>query len=74
MRREAKDLTVHFTLTDMKERIAVVYSGILPDLFREGQGIITQGRLDNSHVFVADQVLAKHDSNTTVTTAYDVQT
>ena len=63
VQRRGNDLTVHFTLTDTKERIPVVYSGILPDLFREGQGIITQGRLDDKRVFVADQVLAKHDEN-----------
>jgi cytochrome c-type biogenesis protein CcmE len=54
-------LKVEFTVTDLKERITVRYDGILPDLFREGQGVIAQGRLQPDKVFVADQVLAKHD-------------
>lgn len=56
-------LKVEFTVTDLKERITVRYEGILPDLFREGQGVIAQGRLQPDKVFVADQVLAKHDEN-----------
>jgi cytochrome c-type biogenesis protein CcmE len=57
------ELEVEFTLTDLNEQLAVYYNGILPDLFREGQGIIAHGRLDDSGRFIADQVLAKHDEN-----------
>ena len=57
------ELEVEFTLTDLNEQLTVYYNGILPDLFREGQGIIAHGRLDDSGRFIADQVLAKHDEN-----------
>jgi cytochrome c-type biogenesis protein CcmE len=53
-------LDVHFLVTDFKHTVAVKYSGILPDLFREGQGVIAHGRMQGS-TFVADEVLAKHD-------------
>ena len=62
VRREPGELEVEFTLTDLDNELPVYYSGILPDLFREGQGIIAHGRLDNGR-FVADEVLAKHDEN-----------
>lgn len=55
--------TVRFRVTDGAEAIAVTYSGILPDLFREGQGVVTQGRLGADGEFRADEVLAKHDEN-----------
>ncbi|MGH8615779.1 MAG: cytochrome c maturation protein CcmE [Gammaproteobacteria bacterium] len=61
--RDPGGLTVRFVLTDTVERIPVTYSGILPDLFREGQGIVAQGRLDGQKIFVADEVLAKHDES-----------
>ncbi|MGH8462313.1 MAG: cytochrome c maturation protein CcmE [Stenotrophobium sp.] len=54
---------VLFTLMDCTKSIAVRYNGILPDLFREGQGIVATGYLGRDHVFVATQVLAKHDAN-----------
>ena len=54
-------LDVSFVLTDLKNEIKVAYSGILPDLFREGQGIIAHGKLGEDGVFHADEVLAKHD-------------
>jgi cytochrome c-type biogenesis protein CcmE len=60
--RSPGSMTVHFTLTDMQRSIPVVYSGILPDLFREGQGIVVYGKLDRDGLFVAQQVLAKHDA------------
>ena len=63
VRRQPGDLEVKFDLTDAKSQLTVAYAGILPDLFREGQGIIAHGRLDGSGVFVADEVLAKHDEN-----------
>ena len=54
---------VTFTVTDLVGSVMVEYVGLLPDLFREGQGIVAQGRLLDNGVFVADQVLAKHDEN-----------
>jgi cytochrome c-type biogenesis protein CcmE len=61
--REPGELTVNFVLTDYQERVEVSYAGILPDLFREGQGIIAQGKLTEENLFVASEVLAKHDEN-----------
>lgn len=52
---------VRFNITDLKNTLPVVYRGILPDLFREGQGVIAEGALDAQGVFVAREVLAKHD-------------
>jgi cytochrome c-type biogenesis protein CcmE len=63
VRREPGELEVRFDLTDNNSTLTVAYAGILPDLFREGQGIIAHGRLDDAGVFVADEVLAKHDEN-----------
>lgn len=56
-------LRVNFTLADCEKTVAVRYDGILPDLFREGQGIVATGSVDDSGTFVADEVLAKHDEN-----------
>lgn len=61
--REPGELAVQFTLTDTVNNLDVQYAGILPDLFREGQGIVAHGTLDDRGVFVADEVLAKHDEN-----------
>ena len=61
--REDDGLTVHFVVTDTAQDIPVVFTGILPDLFREGQGIIALGKLEGDGVFRADEVLAKHDEN-----------
>ncbi|MGR9045158.1 MAG: cytochrome c maturation protein CcmE [Gammaproteobacteria bacterium] len=61
--RSQDSLQVNFTLTDYGHTVDVGYTGILPDLFREGQGIIAQGKLDANGVFQADEVLAKHDEN-----------
>ena len=64
MVRDSDGLDVSFTLTDYVDaEFTVAYSGILPDLFREGQGVIVQGRLESDGLFRADQVLAKHDEN-----------
>jgi len=63
VRRESNGLTVHFDLTDNNEVITVSYAGILPDLFREGQGIIARGQLNKSGAVEAVEVLAKHDEN-----------
>lgn len=61
--RKTKDLSVQFQITDYRQTVTVHYEGILPDLFREGQGIVTEGRvLANGHVDATD-VLAKHDEN-----------
>jgi cytochrome c-type biogenesis protein CcmE len=54
---------VQFDLTDNEQSVTVRFAGILPDLFREGQGIIANGKLDASGDFVAEEVLAKHDEN-----------
>jgi len=61
--RKGDGLTVNFDLTDTAEEMTVQFKGILPDLFREGQGIVAMGRLGDSGVFVAEDVLAKHDEN-----------
>jgi len=61
LRRE--NLTVHFIVTDMAKDIPVSYTGILPDLFKEGKGAVVQGRLGTDGRFTAAEVLAKHDEN-----------
>jgi cytochrome c-type biogenesis protein CcmE len=61
--REAGDMEIRFEVTDMKKAMTVTYSGVLPDLFREGQGVIAYGVLDTDGIFRADEVLAKHDEN-----------
>lgn len=60
--REEGSLDVRFAVTDLRCTIDVTYTGVLPDLFREGQGVVAHGRMSND-VFVADEVLAKHDEN-----------
>ena len=61
--RAAGSLDVSFLVTDTACELPVAYSGVLPDLFREGQGVVAHGRLDTEGVFVADKILAKHDEN-----------
>ena len=63
VKRAEGDLTVNFVVTDNNKTMAVAYTGILPDLFEEGQGVIAQGKLNADNVFIADEVLAKHDEN-----------
>ena len=63
VRRRSGELEMQFDITDMEDELTVSYSGVLPDLFREGQGIVAHGRLDERGIFIADQVLAKHDEN-----------
>ena len=63
LKRAADGLTVQFVVTDTAKSIPVVYKGILPDLFKEGKGVVTQGQLGSDGVFQASQVLAKHDEN-----------
>ena len=62
--RSESDLSVSFRISDLKSaEVEVQFEGILPDLFREGQGVIAKGQLTEGGVFVADEVLAKHDEN-----------
>jgi cytochrome c-type biogenesis protein CcmE len=63
LERTEGTLKIRFIVTDFKHSIPVNYEGLLPDLFREGQGVIAHGRLTESGEFVADEVLAKHDEN-----------
>ena len=63
VRRQGDGLTVRFNVTDTAQTVSVVYTGILPDLFREGKGVVAQGNLGPDGVFRASQVLAKHDEN-----------
>lgn len=62
VQRVPNSLRVSFVLTDYQHNREVKYTGILPALFREGQGIVVQGKLNNQGVLIADQVLAKHDN------------
>jgi cytochrome c-type biogenesis protein CcmE len=57
------DMTVHFVVTDTARDIPVAYTGILPDLFREGRGVVAQGSVGGDGTFVASEILAKHDEN-----------
>lgn len=61
--REPESLEISFLVTDMACQVPVTYEGVLPDLFREGQGVVAHGRLGDNGVFVADTILAKHDEN-----------
>ncbi|MDX1610600.1 MAG: cytochrome c maturation protein CcmE [Halofilum sp. (in: g-proteobacteria)] len=63
VQRADASLRVRFVVTDTAANVPVVYSGVLPDLFREGQGIVADGRLNGDGEFVAERVLAKHDEN-----------
>jgi len=63
LQRNEDGVTVRFAVTDTIENVPVQYTGILPDLFQEGKGVVAQGRMDKQGIFVADQVLAKHDEN-----------
>jgi len=63
VKRNEESLKVRFTVTDTKHDVPIVYDGVLPDLFREGQGIVANGKLNGNGVFVAQKVLAKHDEN-----------
>jgi len=63
LKRRADGLTVDFIVTDTAKSIPVVYSGLLPDLFKEGKGVVAQGKIGPDGVFHATEVLAKHDEN-----------
>jgi len=61
--RQEGSLEMTFIVTDMRCQVPVSYTGVLPDLFREGQGVVAHGRLEDGGVFIADTILAKHDEN-----------
>jgi cytochrome c-type biogenesis protein CcmE len=61
--READGKTISFRITDGSRAVPVIYAGVVPDLFREGQGVVIEGRLDGEGTVRADSVLAKHDEN-----------
>jgi cytochrome c-type biogenesis protein CcmE len=61
--KRGEGTTVSFTITDKRSTLPVTFTGVLPDLFREGQGVVTEGMLGADGVFRADSVLAKHDEN-----------
>lgn len=61
--RDAEGLGVVFVVTDLKSEMKVRYVGVLPDLFREGKGVIAEGTMNDQGIFVANQILAKHDEN-----------
>jgi cytochrome c-type biogenesis protein CcmE len=63
VKRQADDVSVQFVVTDTTKDVRVVYRGMLPDLFREGKGVVTQGKLGPDGIFYASEVLAKHDEN-----------
>jgi cytochrome c-type biogenesis protein CcmE len=63
VRREPGDLEIRFDVSDNEKTMTVAYSGVLPDLFKEGQGVIAMGQVDADGVFRAEEVLAKHDEN-----------
>lgn len=74
VKRKPDSLTVSFTVTDNHHEVPVVFTGVLPDLFRPGQGVIANGHMNGSGVFVADDVLAKHDSKYMPLKMYDKKT
>lgn len=63
LKREDDGFTSHFVVTDKVKNVDVTYKGILPDMFKEGKGVVAQGRLTPDGVFKAEEVLAKHDEN-----------
>jgi cytochrome c-type biogenesis protein CcmE len=63
VQREKDGLTVNFVITDMVKSMPVIYKGILPDLFKEGKGVVAQGKMEADGIMHADEVLAKHDEN-----------
>jgi len=63
LQRDGQGLTIRFVVTDLVQKVPVTYTGLLPDLFKEGKGVVAQGKLGADGVFRAEQVLAKHDEN-----------
>jgi len=61
--REEDSLDMEFVVTDTRCELPVAYSGVVPDLFRDGQGVVAHGRMDGSGTFIADKIMAKHDEN-----------
>ncbi|MEP7183400.1 MAG: cytochrome c maturation protein CcmE [Betaproteobacteria bacterium] len=74
LKRESDGLTVRFVVTDTAKTVPVVYTGILPDLFKEGKGVVAQGKLGPDGAFHATEVLAKHDENYMPPAAQDAVT
>ena len=60
---DKKENTVNFIITDLKNEIVVSYTGLVPNLFSEGKGVVAEGKLNDKKYFVADKILAKHDEN-----------
>ena len=63
LKREDDGMTVHFLITDTAKTVPVIYKGVLPDLFKEGKGVVAQGKVDASGLCTASEVVAKHDEN-----------
>ncbi len=63
VKRQSDGVTVHFSITDNSRSLPVIYKGILPDLFKEGKGVVAQGKIEADNLFHAEEVLAKHDEN-----------
>jgi cytochrome c-type biogenesis protein CcmE len=63
LKRQDDGLTVHFSITDTAKTVPVIYKGVLPDLFKEGKGVVAQGKVGADGIFMASEVLAKHDEN-----------
>lgn len=63
VQRMQDGVTVRFIVTDTAQKMPVTYKGILPDLFKEGKGVVAQGKIGNDGIFAAEEVLAKHDEN-----------
>ncbi len=61
LEHEDDGLTIHFLVTDNQNEVEVIYKGVLPDLFKEGQGVVAKGRMGEDNIFIAEEVLAKHD-------------
>lgn len=74
VKRTPDSLTIRFTVTDNKNSIPVVFTGVLPDLFRPGQGVIANGHMTANGIFIANDVLAKHDSKYMPLKVYDKET
>jgi cytochrome c-type biogenesis protein CcmE len=73
IQREPQGLTIRFAVTDRAQKIPVTYTGLLPDLFKEGKGVVAQGKLGPDGIFRADQVLARHDDTTAEQVATSAQ-
>jgi cytochrome c-type biogenesis protein CcmE len=63
LRREPGSLTVHFVVSDLANEVPVQYTGVLPDLFKEGKGVVVRGRMGKGGEFSGEEVIAKHDEN-----------